>query len=744
MKRTLTTTAVGGLFGFLLGLGLATGAYKENAQKLALGGLGSLLGGLTVHIIYSGKIAKAERDSEKKLDDAISELKATDNKEKQKLTTQHLTSINELKVRYDQEKNSQLSKQSKQIIDLTQQHGIDETVIAKLKADVKRLEISLKEHQQEVAKLTQENYEWDKNFNQGITDKIKEIRNQELRKIFDDHDKVVESYRQVIYGFKDWVAQVRDKNKRQREFILGATEQYNETLGNYAKDCEEVQDNQLTQIDILKLKIAKLEMLLQGDFSEPIYLESKHHQPSLIADDIAREIFTQLRIPLKVEGVETFESGVTTVGYGFPKSENPLDIVEQVTAIKKEIAHRLKLCKITNVQKLSITDCITISFRREPVLKEAEAKQLIGTPQEFIDYVINNPVRYRIMANPGQGKTPSMAVMIAEIIRAGGCKQMNMANGQRMTTLIDVAYPDAYSSAKDAANYPLKPFLKYGDTTAAFKSFSDAADDWEYRKRNNAYSSKFFQLWCWEEFDYTCESVDDPDAITSKLKLLLQKGGHNNIGYIVSGQTIMTKAIKGFTNDDRALFTEMVIGADKIRTYLETYGKKRNSDAQLAKLEKALDDIEEYVDDQNSKIFDSARYLRLALIRDDRSPKLYFLPNLDLAVFNIGEIQKTQQQALDFKRQNRAESPADSPAEIPADPVEDSHNPLSEPFGIKSTCLPFPTMGGIGQNADFGHNSASTPHCLHCDSNDLSLQKDKRYLCKGCKKRFASSKAIWK
>jgi hypothetical protein len=576
MKDTLKTTAVGGLFGFLLGLGLATGAYKEPSQKIAVGGISGLLSGVIVHLIHSGEIAKAERDADEKRDNAIREIKALNDKEKSEIAAKTYLTTNELKVRYEQEKtalNAQISKQSQQIIEQVQQRKTDEGTINRLTADIKRLETALTEHKQEVAKLTQENTEWDKNFKQGIENEVTKIRNKELKKIFQDHDKVVESYREVIQEFKDWANQVRDKNKRQREFILGATKQYNETLEAYGKDCDEVEQSHLTQIDILKLKIARLEMQLQGDFSEPIYLDSKHHQPSLIADDIAREVFTQLRIPLRVEGVETSESGVTTVGYGFPKSDNPIEIIEQITTIKKEIAHRLKLCKITTVQKLAITDCISLNFRREPVLKEDEAKQLIGSPQEFIDYVINNPIRYRIMANPGQGKTPTTAVMIAEIIKAGGCKQMNMANGQRMTTLIDVAYPDAYSSAKDGANYPLKPFLKYGDTTAAFKSFSDATEDWEYRKRNTGYSSKFFQLWCWEEFDHTCESVDDPEAITSKLKLLLQKGGHNNIGYIVSGQTVMTKAIKGFTNDDRALFTEMVIGADKIRTYLEAYGK---------------------------------------------------------------------------------------------------------------------------------------------------------------------------
>jgi hypothetical protein len=66
-------------------------------------------------------------------------------------------------------------------------------------------------------------------------------------------------------------------------------------------------------------------------------------------------------------------------------------------------------------------------------------------------------------------------------------------------------------------------------------------EDWEYRKRNTGYSSKFFQLWCWEEFDHTCESVDDPEAITSKLNSCFKRVDTTTIGYIVSGQTVMTK-----------------------------------------------------------------------------------------------------------------------------------------------------------------------------------------------------------
>jgi hypothetical protein len=73
----------------------------------------------------------------------------------------------------------------------------------------------------------------------------------------------------------------------------------------------------------------------------------------------------------------------------------------------------------------------------------------------------------------------------------------------------------------------------------------------------------------------------------------------------------MTKQIPGFTNDDRSLFTEIIIGIPKIRHYLNTYGKGKNSESNLAKLSRNLDEIEEYIDHKNELITDDARLLRL-------------------------------------------------------------------------------------------------------------------------------------
>jgi hypothetical protein len=102
----------------------------------------------------------------------------------------------------------------------------------------------------------------------------------------------------------------------------------------------------------------------------------------------------------------------------------------------------------------------------------------------------------------------------------------------------------------------------------------------------------------------------------------------------------MTKQIPGFMDDDRELFTQFIIGTSKIRKYLEKYGKKILSAKVVTQLLNNLDDLEPYIEDKNSLVTDAARLLRLALVLDDKSPKLYFLPNLDSAKLTPKRLKK--------------------------------------------------------------------------------------------------------
>ena len=213
-------------------------------------------------------------------------------------------------------------------------------------------------------------------------------------------------------------------------------------------------------------------------------------------------------------------------------------------------------------------------------------------------------------------------------------------------------------------------------------------------------------------------------AISEKLKKVLKQGGHSNIGWIVSGQSVMTSQIKGFKDDDRSLFTEIIIGIPKIRMYVKKYARGKNSDANLAKLERNLDDLEAYIEGVNDRITDDARLLRVALIVDEKSPKLYFLPNLDNVDFDEVSISETEKKASDIMLGRVTGTSG-------IDSGTNSSNLVTVSDTENLAFLPKPTMQW-------------SAICPHCGSSDLSLHKSERYYCKECKKKFAASKVVFK
>jgi hypothetical protein len=73
------------------------------------------------------------------------------------------------------------------------------------------------------------------------------------------------------------------------------------------------------------------------------------------------------------------------------------------------------------------------------------------------------------------------------------------------------------------------------------------------------------------------------------------------------------------------------------------------SESNLAKLSRNLDEIEEYINHKNELITDDARLFRVALVIDLRSPKLYFLPNLDTIRFDTEVIEESRRLAGQFR-----------------------------------------------------------------------------------------------
>jgi hypothetical protein len=598
---------------------------------------------------------------------------------------------------------------------------------------ISQLQSSLTVATARLEELTAECEAWEQEFHSRIDveadRRFQVAKLNEIKRIESENDEITREAMDIVRGFRQWGLEVDNRLQDRGEFIKSVTTQYNSHLDGLKGSVSIQIEEYLKQIEILNCKVGALQQKLKGDLLSPEYGQFGYAVEGKIANDLARRVWEDLQIPLAVKGYQVKSDGSVDIGYGFSRLIQVEALVTDLQRHSGALAKWLGIYKITGIRKLEIADLIVLSFRREPAVKEDTIKLIAGSPEQFREYVASHPIRYRLIADPGTGKTPITAVMVSEILKVGGTRG-NTGKGRKIpNTLVTVSCPDVESSQKDA-DYPLEIFLKYGNTTAAVKSFSDADEDWKYRKRDTSYANDFFQLWVWDELDNTLNNADDPKAVGEKFKNFLKQAHHTGVGWIVSGQSVMTKQIPGFMDDDRELFTQIIIGTSKIRKYLERYGKKILSAKVVTQLLNNLDDLEPYIEDKNSLVTDAARLLRLALVLDDKSPKLYFLPNLDSAKFNAEKIEETANKAQLAKRSFLAGTSGERL-------VSNAANPDSVSTDSKMTVPSNPTIEGDSQ-------SSQKSHCCHCGKNNLNLLSDGRYRCLNCKKRFVSSKIVWK
>jgi hypothetical protein len=710
-----TSLAVSGLAASVAAFGITSGLIS--AKDAAIASLFAIPSALTAHVISESKSQKRINETDSRLSKTVKELDIANSR----------ANNFEISESMGKQLQAELNKTRDALEIAKQEHQKAFNLSIHLNKVIEGLESQVATSSEEIEALQTEVEEWDIEFLSRVEvaadAKFQIARKIEIDKIFIEHDKITSEAMSITEAFQKWGMKVSQRFQDKNAAIEDTKAAYQQNIKEFTVLVTKERDCYLDQIDLLNQRIGQLQHELAGDLVEPEYLAVAYSVEGRIANDIAREVFNTLQIPLAVRGYHTRQDSSTEVAYGYSRQMGSTALVESLKRQSDNIAKALRIHKITGIKKLEIADLVVVTFRREPALKDEAAKLLAGTADEFIKYITSNPIRYRLIADPGVGKTPTTAVMLSAILKEG-CRRGNTSKGKKVPhTLVSVSYPGAQSSLKDS-DYPLDRFLKYGTTTAAIKSFSEALEDWEYRQQNIKFAEEFFQIRIWDELDNTINSADDPMSVSEKLKKVLKQGGHSNIGWIVSGQSVMTSQIKGFKDDDRSLFTEIIIGIPKIRMYVKKYARGKNSDTNLAKLERNLDDLEPYIEVINDKITDDARLLRIALIIDAKSPKLYFLPNLDSVDFDEVVISESENKASGIMSGRTTGS-------VSAENGSDSSNLCTASAAKNLPFLPKPTMQG-------------SAICPHCGNSDLSFHKGERYYCKSCKKRFAVSKVVFK
>ncbi|NER46967.1 MAG: hypothetical protein F6J92_09755 [Symploca sp. SIO1A3] len=706
---------------------LATGLFKPTVKLVAL----SSLGIIPVSIIVSENIHRKANQKvlslEKTLGDARASLKQLENVQDD--NSRLSIGIVELKT--------ELSRVEKSLSSL-------KTENCNLKESLQFTQAQLTVSSSQQAKLSEQVIEYEESYSNELES---EVQQKVQEYITQDREALKSKYRalleegEVIYAeamsisekYKAWAGEVAKRHQDRKAYMMGLTGEFNKRIGEAQEAWEVERGHLITQIEALNEKVARLQQQLAGDLVEPELLSCKFAIPGQIANELAKIIWKGFSIPLSAKGAQQRSNGLIEIGYAYSQSQSPSELVGLLSRHADSLASELGVHKITSVREHDLSPLIVVGLRREPEVNKDTVKLLAGSPEEFIKYLKSHPWRYRLIAKPGTGKTPTTAVMVSQFLKSG-MTLGNTGKGRKIPhSHVVVSCPDVMSSQKDT-DYPLQPFLKYGDTTAANKSFQDVEKEWKYRKQNTQYAQDISYLMVWDELDNTIKNSSNPKATGEYLVELLRQAHHTGMGWIASGQSVMTSLIPGFKDDDRDLFTEIVIGTGKIRMYLEKYGKKILPDYSVKNLESSLSLLEPYIETQNNRIVDTARELRLALVLDTKSPKLFFLPNLDNVELDYEAISNVSTKISDYKGQN---VPKASTKDFDTSDIASYESITEQAFDTIKADLSNLTIGG---NA----NSCQNPTCPHCGSTDLSQQKDKRFYCKSCKKRISLSKIVWK
>ena len=358
---------------------------------------------------------------------------------------------------------------------------------SQLRNKLSKLETALDERLEQIKVLEEANQEWEQGFD-SLLEKQSSIKGEaiaqkkiqeEVVSIFDHHNEFTQRAIKIALDMKAVLEEADGKNegliKRDKEAMLHFIDSMDEsdTALNEAKAAFEEEKN------ILKAQIQYLERQVNGELLEPVYGQHGYDIPAQIATDLCRELWNSYQIPLKLEGVKTSSSGFSTAGYGYGSNQSPTKLVEFIKAQSEHLCQQLGIHQITKVEKLKIAPIIAVSFRREPALKQDDIKNLVGTPEEFLKYLENQSYRFRLIAKPNSGKTPTITVIVSHLLKIGG-KMGNKPTGKKIPHInLRVSYPGRYGSEKDE-NYPLDPCLEYSTWETSHQSFLDFEKEWKY------------------------------------------------------------------------------------------------------------------------------------------------------------------------------------------------------------------------------------------------------------------------
>lgn len=623
-------------------------------------GLGAICGGFVTYLVTDAKLQKELRKANKFIKSAGDNLRSEIHRN-QSCEAQ----ISKLSLELESLRDE--LKEARNTINSLGHAKIENSVmVAHLNSKLEEYQAKLtqlftqsQKDKQRIEYLETEIQQWEANFKFQVdteANKRFQIAKQgELEKIYHEHDSITSEAMQLFRRLQNWGEKVAHGHASKAEIIKSLASSYNQNLDEVSQAINAERQNYLEQIELLNIRIGQLQQQLAGDLIEPVYLDCGFDANGRIANAIAQWLWFNKQVPLRVTGIEETDS-IVTAGYSYSKTINVDALAKLIKDCSSEITKNLGIYSIEFAKKLAVTDCLVVKFRKDRPARKADKGSLYRSQQDFINYLLSQPIRWRIVGEPGAGKTPTVLVLMSHIFKRGFLTG-NTPNGKKLDfTEIAFCNPLAGISVKNSTD--LDFCLRW---QSAGRGFQGLADEYQFRKSstNSQYKDTVGYIWACDEFDNAIDTVGNDGG--KQFKQVLKDGGHINMGVIIMGQSGMVASTKGLTIDDQKMLTNVYIDPVSIRTFLTQYGDRFYSKSAVEKALSTLEQIELEMEEQNEIICDTAREFRIAMVVADRSPVFYQLPYFDSVDVDLDGYQESLVQIARLRQNPLIDTPLACP-----------------------------------------------------------------------------------
>jgi hypothetical protein len=281
-------------------------------------------------------------------------------------------------------------------------------------------------------------------------------------------------------------------------------------------------------------------------------------------------------------------------------------LAKQIEGIHPQSPVALACTALEKPTKLQIADVFTVRVRRERPARKADKGSLYRSSQEFVKYVLSQPVRLRIVGRTWKRQN-SHSCRAVRSHPQPWILEANTPNGRKLPyCVVESCNPLAGISVKNGND--LDFCLKWNSGAKGFKGL---AQEYQFRKNptNAEYKNQVGYVWIADEIDVTMADLTKDEA--KPFKDALKDGGHINLGVIVMGQSANVSTSKGLSIDDQKMLTNIYIDPVSIRTFLTQYGERFYSKRAVEKALSTLEELELEIEEKNEVICDTAREFRL-------------------------------------------------------------------------------------------------------------------------------------